>query len=593
MSIFLFLLFSLFLTKNAYAASDFNSVQNITYDININGDATVNQNIELTNNYSEIYPKEYQISISGPNIERVKANDELGNILQKTDKIDDNTSVFLKFNQNNLGKDKKTDFKLDYFIPKLAVHKGSVWEISLPEYKNISDTDNVIISLNVPDSFGTLSFSSVTPQNTYSLDKQSHLQFNTANIKNKKILIAFGNYQTFDFSFKYFLDNPSSKTLNTEIAIPPETDGQKIILKNIEPKPLEIKVDKDGNWLAQYQLLAQQNLEITVSGQAKIVNSTVKNQSADFSSLTQNQTYWPVDDQSIIDIAKNLNTPKDIYDYVVNTLTYDYSGLNSARRKGALEALLNPSTSLCTEFTDLFVTLARAKGIPAREVEGFAYTNNTKIKPVNTNTDILHAWPQYYDSSSQKWISIDPTWAKTTNGIDFFNDLDLNHFAFVIHGQNSQYPSPPGSYKGNRNIKTVFVDFADQEIKRTNYPIQITSVKTKFNESPQIIINNPNSNSLNEVVVSMSKNNWQQKIEVLPPFASLKIKVSNLNFFQSLLPNNQKLTFNIKSDGVDSPSNYSIAYPNHYFNLLISIGSGIIILLFGGIILIVNRKSKK
>ncbi|NCC70435.1 hypothetical protein EOM09_02540, partial [bacterium] len=41
-----------------------------------------------------------------------------------------------------------------------------------------------------------------------------------------------------------------------------------------------------------------------------------------------------------------------------------------------------PNSSICTDFTDLFITLARAKGIPAREVQGFAYTNNSKIKPI-------------------------------------------------------------------------------------------------------------------------------------------------------------------------------------------------------------------
>ncbi|MEI8067813.1 MAG: transglutaminase-like domain-containing protein [Candidatus Shapirobacteria bacterium] len=593
MFIFIFLFFSLLLPKSALAVGEFNSVQNITYNLNQNGDATISQDIELTNNYSEIYPKEYQISISGPSMQNIKASDELGNILQKSTKLDDTTSLFLKFNQNNLGKNKKTDFKLNYEIPRLAVHKGSVWEISLPEYKNINDTDNVLINLNVPDTFGTLSFSSITPQNSYSLDKQTHLQFNSANIKNKKILIAFGNYQIFDFSFKYFLDNPSSKILNTEIALPPETDNQKIILKSIEPKPSEIKVDKDGNWLAQYQLQAKQSLEISVAGQAKIISSISKAQKIDTSSLTQAQKYWPVSDQTIDEITKTLKTPKDIYDYVVNTLSYDYSGLNSAQRKGAFEALLNPQASLCTEFTDLFVTLARSKGIPAREVEGFAYTNNPKIKPTNVNADILHAWPQYYDSTSQKWISIDPTWGKTTNGIDFFNDLDLNHFAFVIHGQNSEYPPPPGAYKNNRNIKTVFVDFATQEIKETNFPVQISSNKTNFNENPQIIITNPNSNSLNNITISMSKNNWQEKIEIIPPFTSVKIKVPNLNFFQSLSPKNQKLTFEIKANNNQTPSTYSIAYPNHYLNLLISIGSGITILIIGAIILLVNRKSKK
>ena len=91
----------------------------------------------------------------------------------------------------------------------------------------------------------------------------------------------------------------------------------------------------------------------------------------------------------------------------------------------------------------------------------------------------------------------------------------------------------------------------------------------------------------------MSKNNWQQEINQIPPFSSVQIKVPDLNFFQSLQPKNQKIIFTFKPDNSASLSNYSINYPNHYLELLIGIGSIVIIIIFGGIILTINRKSKK
>ena len=155
-----------------------------------------------------------------------------------------------------------------------------------------------------------------------------------------------------------------------------------------------------------------------------------------------------------------------------------------------MSAVNFPNSSLCTEFTDLFVTLARHKNIPAREIEGFAYSNNSKIKPINQNSDVLHAWPEYYDSARQQWIQVDPTWEKTTNGIDYFNDLDLNHLTFVIHGFQSDFPLPPGSYKKNSTDKSVFVDFATEELK----PDLVTPKIDLINQS--ITIKNPNLFSL-------------------------------------------------------------------------------------------------
>ncbi len=592
MLFFLSLFLSLFSVKPAYAAGEFNAVQTINYTIDNNGDASVSQDIELSNNYSEIYPKEYQVSLSGPSITNIQGNDDKGNIVVKSDQMNETTVIYLKFNQANVGQHKVTKFKLNYTIPKLATHKGNVWELPLPEYKNTQATDTININLLVPESFGTMSFSSVNTTNSVILNQQTQIQFNLNNITDKKILFIFGNYQVFDFNFKYFLNNTTDKISHTEIAIPPETDSQKVIFKDINPRPVKVNIDSDGNWLAQYDLPPQEKIEVNVSGQAKIFSSTINDPNIDKKSLLQSKNFWPVNDPTIQEIASTLKSPKDIYNYVINNLNYGYDSFNTATRKGALGALNDPANSLCTEFTDLFVTLARAKGIPAREIEGFAYTNNPKIKPINLNADILHAWPQYYNSISQKWVSIDPTWAKTTNGIDYFSDLDLNHFIFVIHGKDSQYPSPPGSYKNNQNIKTVSVEFATKDLKESYLPPKLTSEKTRINENPEIVLTNINPNALTDLKITLDNQNWSYQIPVIPPYASVTLKIPNLNFVKTLLPQSHNLNFKVDYKNSDKPATYAVFYPTHYLNLSIVIALAIVILSTGGIILTGKFKHK-
>src|SRR5205085_4817912 len=52
----------------------------------------------------------------------------------------------------------------------------------------------------------------------------------------------------------------------------------------------------------------------------------------------------------------------------------------------------------CSEFSDLFVAMARSLGLPARTVSGLAYSGNSFGG---------HAWVEVW---AGKWIELDPTW---------------------------------------------------------------------------------------------------------------------------------------------------------------------------------------
>src|SRR3989344_955019 len=113
------------------------------------------------------------------------------------------------------------------------------------------------------------------------------------------------------------------------------------------------------------------------------------------------------------------------------------------------------------EFTDSFIAIARAMGIPAREINGYAITTTESLKPISVTLksgDLLHAWPEFYDPKLG-WIQIDPTWGDTSN-TDYFTKLDTNHFAFVIKGDKSDYPLPAGTYRTSNLEKLVEVGFS-------------------------------------------------------------------------------------------------------------------------------------
>ncbi|HET7713729.1 MAG TPA: transglutaminase family protein, partial [Patescibacteria group bacterium] len=244
------------------------------------------------------------------------------------------------------------------------------------------------------------------------------------------------------------------------VALPPDTENQTVIYTSLAPKPVEVTVDTDGNYLAKYRLNGNEKVDIELVGQVKIWNKPTNPSryqwgEEQLKKYTVPDKYWETNFPQIAEKAKELKTAKAIYDYVSSTLKYDYErAAGKLERLGASVAIKEPTRAVCMEFTDLFIALARAAGIPARELDGYAYTTNSRLKPRSftgagegDKSDILHAWAQYWNAESKSWVQIDPTWGSTTGGVDYFNKLDMNHFVFVIKGLSSSEPYPAGSYK--------------------------------------------------------------------------------------------------------------------------------------------------
>lgn len=590
--LFFFLIFLTFPQK-VTAADEFTLHHQLTYTINPQGRATVRHQIELANNFSQIYAQKYLIQLSGSKLENIVGADETGDIVSAIDQNNDYVTIHLTFKDPAIGKNQTKKFTLTYDIVDFAVPKGKTWEILLPQMNSSNPSDQKEVTLLIPQQFGRLSYSSIPIKDTVTSQQSYYLiNLQSSQVDSQKVLLVFGDYQLFDFHLSFELDNDSPDRIATEIAIPPDTTTQTVTYTQISPRPISITTDTDGNWLAQYHLDPYKKTTVTVTGQVKITPDSFPQQPIDPSTYLLPQTYWPVNQPQIQQTASTLNSAGQIYRYVVDTLDYNYNLINAASRKGALPALNHPQDALCTEFTDLFVTLSRASGIPAREIEGYAFSNNLSIKPINVNADVLHAWPQYYDSSKQAWVSIDPTWEDTTNGIDYFHDLDLNHFTFVIHGQDSRYPPPPGAYKSDPNTKTVSVNFAQDQINPSFDSPQLSLTKTNPFR-PRLIVRNPNLNSLRRLQLSLPQQDWSHQLNYLPPLGKTEIDLPPIPFVRSLLPQNQKLSFQIQFDNARDIINYSVLYLPHYLNLAISIGAAIIILSFFGLSLTLKKRNEK
>lgn len=518
------------------AAEEFFTDTNTIYSVSDSGVTRVTNNVTLENKFSTVYATAYSLSLSGTNPLSVKAFENGKELSVSIQTNDDRTDITVSFDDALVGKGKSRNFVIEYEVDSVAVRTGKVWEVSIPRLLSPENYRKYQLVLEVPLSFGQLAFASPDPVSRQEDADPRRYVFSKESLSKTGVTAAFGDFQVFSFDLTYHLENPLKRQAFIDVAVPPDTAYQRVYYRSINPKPETITVDVDGNWLARFNLAPRQVVEVKVQGEVQIFAypRPFPTPSQEVLSLnTQESKYWQVNDPRIKALAAKLKTPKEIYTYVVSTLSYDYSRVTpNVERLGALGALKAPNQAICMEFTDLFIALSRAAGIPAREVNGYAYTENPEIEPLSLVADVLHAWPEYWDSARNIWVPVDPTWGSTTGGVDFFSKLDLRHFTFVNHGVDPEVPYPPGSYKlGPNPQKDVFVNFGKLYEPRNSVPQTDVSISPYLlYKSPVVNVNiyNPGPVMLQDLSVSVLFDNNKRDVKSLsiPPFATQKVSFS-------------------------------------------------------------------
>ncbi len=546
--LFLFQKFTVFLltfflliflnTSKISASSNFITDYNVTYTVLDSGITKANFKISLTNKTSDFYASSYNVQLGFEDMKNVRVTDPKGTITPVVTKVENGHILDLSFNEKSIGKDSKMIFDIYFETPEIAAKIGKIWEINVPGVSEVSEFNSFNVEIIVPDEFGSPTY--VKP-----VKSDNDLKFSKEELGKSGISLGFGKKQIYNFDLLYHLKNTNLYPIDTEIAIPMTTNYQTVYISNIDPEPIDVDIDKDGNWLAKYKMLPSERKNVRVKGAVEIslAPKEVLLSNSEKKLYTRPTLNWQTENPEIKKNAANLKTPRAIYDYVISSLNYDFKRVEKQLpRLGAAQALAKSDSAVCREFTDLFVAIARSAGIPAREVNGYAYTQNSKQRPLSLIQDILHAWPEYYDYDKKTWVMIDPTWGNTTGGVDYFEVLDFDHFAFAIKGIQDDYPVPAGGYKfeDNKDKKDVSISF-DGNIPEV---IQSIDVDTNFKDPiftvlpirGRLVFINTGSvliDSQEIVVVSEDLNPSEQKIKInsIPPFGKEEIEISFNSIF--------------------------------------------------------------
>jgi len=600
--LFFLLFFFLFFFQRNIFAKDYRVNYVVEYFLEEKGGkikSPVSFNIKITNLRSDTYVQSFSLSFpKNFSIHQIKAYDDSGEIQPEITKDSEITRISLKFQQPNIGKDTVNNFSLNFLQDNLFNINGNIWEVILPTIE-VDNEDTYKIIVNLP-SASEKKISIAKPKPTLISGKKIIWD----NPKTKTIYAVFGDIQYYKTSLLYHLENTRPNFVYNDIALPPETLYQKIYLEKLDPKPSLVFQDDDGNFLARYLLKPLEKKKIHFQGviavyaqpRTEVKSFIRKHFEKQKRYLLTPDTYWQIDNFDQYEDFKLLKNPFDIYSYVLGKLNYNYSLVfKNKLRLGANGVLKQPNNAVCTEFTDLFIALAREKGIFAREVQGYGFTQDEKLRPLTLSSDILHAWPEYFDEDRGLWIPVDPTWEKTS-GIDYFYSFDLNHITFVIHGKNSQYPVSAGMYKLENSRDISIVPISKKPEEKELIKIKATNLPKKINDKDIYEIKF-------EIVNQGSSYVWG--IEINPKSESIKFLTENF-FIDSLVPfekkeiilkisskiKNQEKKGNMKILINDKEEfNHPILIIPHYYELGLKLA--VFILIFALIMIILQLFLKK
>lgn len=586
---FVFIFFSLILSLKSFNvfAADFKTDYQVEYNLSQSQDGLTSKvkfNVKITNLRSDVYVNKYSISFPRSfAINNLKIKDDSGEVVPKITSDDLNTKVEMEFTNPNIGKDSVNNFFLDFDQVNLFKVNGNVWEVAIPVIENKEEGSYQVVVVLPSNTDKKISISKPKP------DLISGREIRWINPKTKTIYAVFGDSQIYQAELTYHIKNNEVFPVMTEVAFPPDSLYQKIFLESITPLPVSVYQDEDGNFLGRYQLKPLESKTIFFKGLIEVfskprdeaisnVRKLFKNQK-DY--LTSQQKFWKISSLKKIEEIKEVD---DIYNFTVSNFNYNYGKIKENNlRLGAEGVLAKPDQAVCMEFTDFFIAVSREKGIFSREIEGYGFSYDPKLQPLSLASDVLHAWPEYYDEKKELWIPVDPTW-ENTSGIDYFTSFDLNHIVFAIHGKRSDYPLPAGMYKtdDSKDISIKASTIIPKEkkkigIKNFNIPKEISDNK-KYQEK-FLIINNSNVYLYDIPVEIKGKNidiyNKKVIIDSLAPYQEKEVvfnyKASNKN------KKNKAFISIFVSDSKLIESSFDII-PYYYF-VGLKVGGGIVLLI--------------
>lgn len=181
----------------------------------------------------------------------------------------------------------------------------------------------------------------------------------------------------------------------------PKLEGARCI-HQLSPPPLETKSTSATVAYTFGELVLQHDVPFVTATMEIVVDDTGLRIAPHEPQTLKANTYWPTDDAQIVALAKQITTGKTnnegkvqaILEWLTPGKNIKYSGQSGSR--WGTRKVLSQKFGHCWDFSDCFVTLSRAAGVPSRQVAGWLYGSSG------------HVWAEYHEEG-RGWQQVDPT----------------------------------------------------------------------------------------------------------------------------------------------------------------------------------------
>jgi transglutaminase-like putative cysteine protease len=264
---------------------------------------------------------------------------------------------------------------------------------------------------------------------------------------------------------RYAYDAPIQRSIHRLHMRPVDDWQQNLLAYQLTVKPLVAVIEYEdvfGNRTQRFEVNEPyMALEVTAESLVEVLDTDPFG----FAKLPINPPTWPLvwmpSERTML--APYLNPAelpdtqlREIYDYAMEFVTRNRGDLMETLfainyvpgctdlGTTAYQVFVNKA-GVCQDFTNLFITMARLLGVPARYACGYIYTGNAGES--RTGSDATHAWIQLYIPNIG-WKGFDPT-----NGI-----LPRTDHVRVAHGRHFRDATPMSGTLYGRANETMTVD---------------------------------------------------------------------------------------------------------------------------------------